>query len=255
MIIRLLLAALLLTACASPATGGSEVRVAAAADLRYALAEIIDEFAAAHPEIAVSVSYGSSGQYYQQLRSGAPFDLYLSADLDYPRLLVEHGLADGADLFHYAVGRIVLWAPNSSGIEPERGMSALLDPGIRRIAIANPEHAPYGQAAVAAMRTEGVYEQVADRLVLGENVSQAAEFVLSGNAQVGVIALSLALSPPMADAGRFWEVPLDDYPTIDQGGVIMGSAADRSAAAELRDFLLGPTGREILQRYGFREAS
>ncbi len=148
------------------------------------------EFATVHPEIAVATTYGSSGTFYQQIQNGAPFDLYLSADLSYPRQLVEAGLADEADLFEYAVGRLVVWAPLDSPVDPTPGIPALLDPAARKVSIANPEHAPYGRAAVAALQTAGVYDAVAGRLVLGENVAQAAEFVQSGNAQVGIIALS-----------------------------------------------------------------
>jgi molybdate transport system substrate-binding protein len=232
------------------AAGGSgQVRVAAASDLKFALEEVVGEFTRTGRK--VTVTYGSSGTFFQQITNGAPFDLFLSADLSYPRKLVEQRLARQDDLFPYAVGRLVVWAPTGSKVDPMRGMAALADPAARKVSIANPEHAPYGKAAVAAMRSAGVYEAVKPKLVLGENIAQAAEFVQSGNADVGVIALSLALSPKMRTAGRYAEVPLESYPRLDQGGVVLSGAQDTAAAQALRDLLVGPEGHAILKRYGF----
>jgi molybdate transport system substrate-binding protein len=131
------------------------------------------------------------------------------------------------------------------------GVRALLDPGVRKIAIANPKHAPYGRAAEAALKKLEVYDQVKDRLVLGENVAQAAQFVETGAADAGVIALSLALAPTLREKGKYWEVPLDAYPRLEQGGVILSWARDRQAADALRAFVLGPEGKAVLRRYGF----
>ncbi len=230
------------------------VRVAAAADLKFALEEVETELVRTHPDIDLAVTYGSSGTFFQQLSNGAPFDVYLSADLSYPARLAEAGKASADDVFGYAVGRLVVWAANGSPVDATQGLASLSGPGVNKVAIANPEHAPYGKAAVAAMRAAGVYEAVKDKLVLGENVAQAAEFTQSGNAQVGVFALSLALSSQLADKGNYAEVPLDTYPRIDQGGVIMGDARDPGAARRVRDFLLGDQGRAILERYGFSRA-
>jgi molybdate transport system substrate-binding protein len=240
---------------ASPSAGDTSpratVRVAAAADLKFALDEVSATLARATPPIDLAISYGSSGTFFQQLSNGAPFDLYLSADLEYPRKLVAAGLASSSDLFGYAVGRLVVWAPTGSPVDPRRGMAALADPQARRIAIANPEHAPYGVAAVAAMKSAGVYEAARSRLVLGENVAQAAEFVLSGSAQVGVIALSLARSPQLRGQGSYAEVPLDSYPRIDQGGVVLASAKEPAAARRVRDYLRSEAGVAVLKSYGF----
>src|SRR5659263_627723 len=201
---------------------------------------------AAGSSSAARPAVGSTGESF-----GAPFDLFLSADLSYPRELVAAGLAREEDLFAYAVGRLVVWAPNDSPVDPTAGLAALLDPAARTVGLANPEHAPYGKAAVAAMTAAGIYDQVSPRLVLGENVAQAAEFVQSGNAQVGVIALSLAVSPELRDAGRWAEVPLEDFPRLDQGGVVLGSAEDPAAARSVRDFLTGEHGRAILRSNGY----
>ncbi|WP_203336666.1 molybdate ABC transporter substrate-binding protein [Nocardioides limicola] len=253
--VSLLLAAILATGCGG-VTGGSAsttVRVAAASDLRFALDEIVAELAETEPDLDLAVTYGSSGVFHQQIANGAPFDLYLSADLSYPQDLVAAGLADEADLFEYAVGRLVVWAPHSSPVDPTAGVDALLDPAAQRIAIANPEHAPYGVAAVAALESAGILDDVRPRFVLGENIAQAAEFVQSGNAQVGILALSLALAPQLAERGRWVEVPLDSFPRLLQGGVIPAAAAQPDGARAVRAFLLGEQGRAILKRYGFYE--
>ena len=235
--------------------GGSPpavVRIAAAADLRFALDELTALFGKEHSNIAVSVSYGSSGTEYAQLLNRAPFDLFLSADVTYPRQLAERGLTLPDAEFTYAVGRIVLWVPAASPVDIAKlGMSALAAPGIAHVAIANPEHAPYGRAAEAAMRSAGVYDLVKPKLVFGENVSQALQFVQSGAADIGIVAFSLALSPTVADAGRFWEVPLDTYPRIEQGGTILQWASNPDAAHSFRSFMLGANGRAVLKRCGF----
>ena len=238
-------------AAGQTSTPRATVRLAAAADLQFALDEVKTELAKSRPDIKLAITYGSSGTFFQQLSNGAPFDLFLSADLKYPRDLAKAGLAEPGDVFGYAVGRLVVWAPAGSPVDPTLGLAALTETAARKVSIANPEHAPYGKAAVAAMKTAGVYDAVKGKLVLGENVAQAAEFVQSGNAQVGVIALSLAVSPQMKDRGRYAEVPLDSYPRIDQGGVVLSAAKDPAAARAVKDFLLSAQGRATLKRYGF----
>ncbi len=229
-----------------------QVRVAAAADLKFAFDELIGEFEKDHPGIKVQVTYGSSGNFFAQLTNKAPFDIFFSADMTYPRQLVEKGLADKDSELPYAVGHIVVWVPNDSSIDVEQlGIEGLLAPAAKKVAIANPQHAPYGRAAEAAMQTLGIYQQVRDRLVLGENIAQTAQFVESGAADVGIIALSLAMAPAMKDKGRYWQIPLDAYPTMEQGSVILKWAQDREATGQFRRFVAGPTGRNILKRYGF----
>jgi molybdate transport system substrate-binding protein len=236
-----------------PASVPREVRVAAASDLKFALADVVAAFAQVHPGVAVKVTYGSSGNFYTQLTSEAPFDLFLSADLEYPRKLVEQGRAVEGTEFEYAVGRLVVWVPNGSPLDLDKlGLRSVAEPGVKKIAIANPRHAPYGRAAEAALKHSGVYDQVKDRLVLGENIAQAAQFVESGAADVGLIALSLAVAPNLKERGRYWEVPADNYPRLDQGGVELTWAKDKAAARWLRDFIKGAHGREILRKYGFR---
>jgi molybdate transport system substrate-binding protein len=232
-------------------TDSRTVRVAAAADLKFALEEVVTLLSHDHPGLRVDIVYGSSGTFLQQIQSGAPFDLYLSADLAYPQAIVDAGLADPSDLFPYAVGRLVLWVPDGSPVDPTRGLSALTGPAVTRLAIANPEHAPYGKAAVAALERAGVFEEVEPRLVLGENIAQAAEFVQSGNASAGIVAKSLVLSDPLREVGTWWELPLGDYPRLEQGGVVLSGSQDADAARLVRDALLSEEGTAIMASYGF----
>lgn len=233
-------------------SAGRSVAVAAASDVRFAMDDLTVEFHRARPEIEVKVSYGSSGNFYAQLRNRAPFDIYFSADVAYPRRLREEGLIREGSFFVYGTGQIVVWALESSPLDLEnRGIEALLDPAIRHIAIANPKHAPYGLAAEAALRSMKVYEKVQSKLVFGENVAQSLQFVQSEAADVGIVALSLALAPELRDTGKYWRVPLEAYPRMEQGGAILAYAANPDDAGEFRDFVLSARGKDILRRYGF----
>lgn len=229
---------------------GQELRVAAAADLKFAM----DDLAAQCQKQTgntLAVTYGSSGNFFSQLQNGAPFDLFFSADIEYPRKLEAAGLAEPGTLYPYAVGRIVIWAPPDSKLDVAgQGWNALLDASVQKIAIANPEHAPYGRAAVAALRKAGIYEQVAAKLVYGENISQAAQFVQSGNAQAGIVAMSLAVSPAMKD-GRSWKIPAEMHPPIEQGAIVLKSAKNKEAARAFLDFVKSDAGRATLAKYGF----
>jgi molybdate transport system substrate-binding protein len=234
------------------APAGKKVTLAAAADLRYAMEELIAQFRGEHPDIAVTASYGSSGNFYSQLQNRAPFDIFFSADLEYPRKLAAQGLTLPGSEFSYAVGRIVVWVSSTSPIDVQHlGIAALRDPSIAHIAIANPQHAPYGKAAEAAMRSLGVYAACQPKLVFGENISQTLQFVQSGAAEIGIVALSLAVSPAVAKQGKYWEVPLSAYPKMEQGGAIMKWTKDAASAQALRTFILGMQGRALLKRYGF----
>jgi len=225
--------------------------VAAAADLKFAFDDLVKEFNGQHPATKVSVTFGSSGNFFTQLQNGAPFDLFFSADIQYPKKLAEAGLTID-EVFLYSIGRIVVWVPKTSSLDVKKlGIKVLLDPSVSKIAIANPEHAPYGRAAVAALKTLQVYDQVAPKLVFGENIAQTAQFVQSGAADIGILALSLAIAPQMAEAGRYWEVPLDAYPKMEQGGVILKSSKNIEAARAFRDFVMTEHGRAVLKRYGF----
>jgi molybdate transport system substrate-binding protein len=220
--------------------------------LKFALDDVLTSFHKEHADIEVRPTYGSSGNFFAQLSSRAPFDLYLSADIDYPRKLIEAGLAEKDSEFVYAIGQIVVWARKDLPLDVEpQGVQALRDDRVRKIAIANPKHAPYGRAAEAALKQLGVYEAVKDKLVLGENIAQTAQFIETGAADVGVISLSIALAPAMKDKGKYAQIPSDAYPKMEQGGVILKWAKDRAAVDEVRAYVIGPVGRDILQRHGF----
>ncbi|MGE0758636.1 MAG: molybdate ABC transporter substrate-binding protein [Pirellulaceae bacterium] len=237
----------------SPASSErTRLTVAAAADLRFVLAELLTKFHEAHPSVTAEVTYGSSGRLYAQVENGAPFDIFLSADIQFPSQLGEGGQADPTSVFPYAVGHLVIWVPNTSDLNVEKlGMRAVLDERVKKVAIANPKVAPYGRAAEAAMKHLGVYEAAKEKLVLGENVSQAAQFVESGGADVGIIALSLAMAPSMQGKGRFRPVPADAYPQLLQGGVILNAGRERAAADQLRSFLTSEPARHVYQHFGF----
>jgi len=228
------------------------VRVAAAGDTKFAFDEIVEAFRRQHPAIDVRVTYGSSGNFYAQLSNRAPYDMFLSADLEYARRLIREGRAAPDSEFLYGVGRLVLWVSRRSPIDVEmRGMDALQDPLVRKVAIANPAFAPYGRAAVTAMKNLGVYDKIKDQLVYGDSVMQAFQFVESSAADIGIVSHSLALAPQLRDKGRLWEIPLDAYPRQEQGGVILSWAQNRAAADALRNFMLSGDGKTILHRYGF----
>lgn len=227
-----------------------EIRVAAAADLQFAMQDIAARFQK-QTGTSVKITYGSSGNFFQQLLNGAPFDVFFSANLDYAKKLEAAGLTVRGSYYEYAKGRIVIWVPNDSKLDLSSGMQALLNPSITKIAIANPEHAPYGQAAVAAMQKENVYQKVKNKLVLGENISETASFVVSGAADVGILALSLALSPNMKDKGRYVEILPHEYPPIEQACVILGSSKNKETARQFLAFLQTPANADALRSYGF----
>src|SRR5271165_1432909 len=251
-LVRITLVAIVVAAI-SPAVIAAQTKaelvVAAAADLSSALKEIADDYQK-KTGVEVKLSFGASGALTQQIENGAPFDLFFSADMDYPRQLIAAGDADGATLYQYAVGKLVLWAPADSQLDFEhKGMNVLLDPSVKKIAIANPQHAPYGRAAVAALKHYALYEKVSDRLVLGENVGQAAQFAESGNAQVGFVALAHAVAPSMQGKGKYWEVPADAYPPLAQGVVVLTHSQHKKEAADFLQYV--KDNAAVLKKYGF----
>ena len=227
-----------------------EITIAAASDLNFAFKEIVTEYEKASGN-HVKLTLGSSGNFYAQIQNGAPFDLYFSADIAYPRKLEEAGLTVPGSFYPYAVGRIVMWTGNESRIDVTQGFEALRGPTVKKIAIANPKHAPYGRAAVAAMEYFKVYDQVKDKLILGENISQAAQFIESGACDIGIIALSLAVAPTVKSKGTYWEVPAEAHPAIEQGAVILKSSKQQEPAKQFLAFIKGAQGQEVMKRYGF----
>ena len=227
-----------------------ELRVAAAADTQFALPQIVAAFER-HTGEKVSISFGSSGNLSAQIQSGAPFDVFLSADTDYAKKLVDGGFANADSLYEYAQGKLVLWVPGNSNLDPSRGLKTLLLPQVKRVAIANPQHAPYGRAAVAALEKSGIYGAISSKLVLGESVAQAFQFVSSGNADIALLSLSLAEAPTAK--GRYWLVPENLYPAIRQSAVVLKNSSHQAAANAFLAFLKTPEAKRIFEKFGLAQ--
>ncbi len=241
---------LLLTSLLLPAWSHAEgpTRVAAASDLRFAMTEIMAHFRADHPDAAVEVIYGSSGRFRTQIEHGAPFDLYFSADIAYPEALAAAGLAAG-EVRPYALGRIVLWS--STRDASTLTLEDLRATEFRRIAIANPRHAPYGARAREALEAAGVWPEVESRLVYGENIAHAMQLVQSGAADIGIIALALALNPVIEAQGGFALIDYALHRPLEQGFIITRRAAGNATAQLFADYMQQPQTRRIMLRYGF----
>ena len=247
---RLSLIAIIAASLIPQVSVAQEITVAAAADLQFAMQDVAARFQKETGK-TVKAIYGSSGNFFQQIQNGAPFDMFFSANLEFPKKLESAGLIEPGTYYQYARGKIVIWVPNESKVDLTSGMQALLDPSVKKIAVANPQHAPYGQAAVAAMQKEGIYEKVKDKFVLGENISQTASFVVSGAADVGIVALSLTLAPNMKDKGRYTNIPAGDYPPIEQACVILGSSKNKDTARQFLSFMKTAAIGDVLRSYGF----
>jgi molybdate transport system substrate-binding protein len=230
---------------------GAELTIAAAADLSSALKDIGDSFEK-NTGVHLRLSFGASGALTQQIENGAPFDLFFSADMGYPQQLIKDSQAEDSSLYEYAVGKLVLWVPADSALDVEhQGMQALLDPSVKKISIANPQHAPYGRAAVEALKHAGLYDRLSDRFVMGENISQAAQFVESGNTQAGFVALAHAVAPSMQGKGKYWIVPADYYAPLAQGVVILSRSSHKKEAEQFLQYFKTKPVSETLQKYGF----
>ena len=239
--------------CLAPPASAQKthLRVAAASDLAPVLPQIAKAYEQ-QAQVGVDLSFGSSGNFFAQIQNGAPFDLFFSADAEFPARLIQDSLAEPGSAVVYGVGGLVLWLPPTSKCDPwaER-WNCLLEPGVRKVAIANPAHAPYGRAAVAALEAAHVYDRLRTKLVLGENISQAGQFVQSGNAQAGILASSQVRSQAMRN-GKQWEIPRDDYPSIKQTVVVLKAGKEKSAAADFVRFVVEGPGRTLLEQFGFQ---
>ena len=250
-ILRAIFSFLTVLALVAPQKAAAEtLTVAAAADLRYALKDVATQFQQ-QSEDKVLISFGSSGNFFAQIKNGAPYDVFFSADVQYLEKLAAAGLVEPGSIYKYAAGKIVIWVPNSSKLDLSQGLRVLLNPAIGKIAIANPEHAPYGRAAVSAMQHEGIYDEVKSKFVLGEDISQTAQFVQSGSADVGIIALSLALAPAMKGQGRFAIIPTADYPPIVQAASVIKATKHPDLAKRFLDFMKQPATLAKMGEYGF----
>ncbi len=234
-----------------PGRGAAQdLRIAAASDLQAVMPQAVERFQQQTGQ-RVAVTFGSSGNFMSQIQNGAPFDLFFSADEAYPEQLERGGLAEPGSRYVYGIGRIVVWVRKDSRLDVGRGLRLLTDERVRKVAIANPEHAPYGRAAVAALEHEGLAAAVTPKFVLGENISQAAQFVQSGNAEVGIIALSLALSQNLKSLGDYWTVPDTFHPPLRQAAIIVRASPRKDAARRFLAFLRQPDISQLMQASGF----
>lgn len=241
----LLFACLLLLSLSAQA---EKITVAAAADLKFAMDEIVTTFKKANAGDEIDVIYGSSGKFHTQIQQGAPYDLYFSADIGFPRELAKNGFA-ASEVKPYAFGRIVLWSASQDATQMT--LASLTDPNITRIAIANPKHAPYGKRAEEALRASGMWDKVEPKLVYGENISHTAQFVQTKNAQVGIIALALAINPELASKGGYWLIPDNLHEPLEQGFIITKEGANNALAKRFADYMGGKPTRAVMTKYGF----
>ena len=237
----------LISALIAPLSAQS-IRLAAAADLQPVLPPVLVQFQLA-TGIRVESTYQASAMLTTQIMNGAPFDVFFSADLGYPKRLIDAGLAEGPAPITYAKGTLVLWTRKDSGLPPP-SLDLLRNANLKRLAIANPERAPYGRAAVAALNKLNLYEVLKPRLATAENIAQAAQFVDSGNADAGLISLTSALTPRMASSGSYFVIPRDLYPPIEQGAVILSKSQQREQAHKLLEFLLSAPVQDELAKSG-----
>lgn len=233
---------------ATSAAHAEKITVAAAADLKFAMDEIATTFKKSTPTDEIEIIYGSSGKFHTQIQQGAPYDLYFSADIAFPRELSKDGFA-GSDVKTYAFGRIVLWSASLDA--SQLTLESLTDSAITRIAIANPKHAPYGKRAEEALRSAGLWDKLESKLVNGENIAHTAQFVQTGNAQVGIIALSLAVNPELASKGGYWLIPDTLHEPLEQGYIITRRAADNALAKRFAEYMGSEPARTVMKRYGF----
>jgi molybdate transport system substrate-binding protein len=225
-----------------------KITVAVAASFRPAMDEIVTLFRQENTGVSVETVYGASGKFATQIRQGAPYDLFFSADMMLPRTLAEAGFA-ASEVRPYALGRIVLW---SAGLDVSNmALESLADDSVSRIAIANPRHAPYGQRAEETLRAAGVWSRVERKLVYGESIAHAAQFAQSGNAQVGIIALSQAVGPELVGKGSYRLVPASLHQPLEQGFIITRRAQENALAKRFAEFIGGKTARGVIAKYGF----
>lgn len=246
-LLRLFLMAGLL-ATHSLSFAAAPLNVAVAADLKFAMAELAGVFEKSNPGSKIEVITGSSGKFYQQISNGAPFDLFFSADIEYPKKLKDAGLTI-SDVKSYAFGRLVIW---SSTLDVSGGLTLLTDEKVRKVAIANPAHAPYGMRARDSLAYYGVLDKIAGKLVFGENVAQTAQYAEAGTADAAIIAYSLVLSPGLKGKGNYLLIDERSHPPLEQGYVVLKRAQDNPDVARFAAFISSKEARAVFAKYGFR---
>ena len=247
---RILLICVALLAGALQLFAQESLTVAAAADLQPVMTDIAARFER-QSGATVKLSFGSSGNLFAQIENGAPYDLFFSADVDYPTKLQAAGLTEPGSLYQYATGKIALWASEGSAVDVSKGLSILGTGAVKKIAIANPAHAPYGRAAEAALKSAGLWGSISSKAVLGENIAQTAQFVQSGNADVGIVALSLVLAPGIKGEGKYFVVPQDLYPPLQQAAVILKNSQHKNLARRFLQFVKSGEITSLFRQYGF----
>jgi molybdate transport system substrate-binding protein len=245
---RKFLAVLFFIGLTTSSAHAEKITIAAAADLKYAMDEVVAAFNKNRNGDEVQVVYGSSGKFHTQIQQGAPYDLFFSADIGFPRELAKQGQA-ASEVKPYAVGRIVLWSAAMDATKMT--LASLADPKITKIAIANPKHAPYGKRAEEVLRSAGLWDKVQAKLVFGENISQTAQYVQTGNVQVGIIALSLVLNPELSKKGGYYLIPDSLHNPLEQGFIITKRGAGKPLAKKFADFMDSKQARGVMIKYGF----
>lgn len=225
-----------------------KITIAAAADLKFAMDEVVATFKKDNPGDVIEVIYGSAGKFNTQIQQGAPYDLYFSADIAFPRQLTEHGLA-GSDIKPYALGRIALWSGEMDA--SKMTLESLTDPKITRIAIPNPRHAPYGRRAEEALRASGLWEKIEPKLVFAEDMIQVMQFAQTGNAQAAIISLSFAVNPDIARQGGYWLIPDNLHEPLEQAFIITKRAEGNALAKRFADYVSSAPARAVMTKYGF----
>lgn len=229
-----------------------KVNVAAAANLRYVLEEIKTAYLKQNPKAKVNLTFGASGTLVQQIQNGASFDFFMAADNEFPLKLKEKGLTSGS-MSTYAFGKLAIYSTTLN--VSKQGLDVLKSSVIKKIAIANPETAPYGERAVELLRTQKLYESLKSKIVFGENISQAAQYAFTGNAEIGFIALSLALAPDMDGKGDYYVVPQSLYHPIEQACILIKTQILNTEAAKFKKFVLSPATKAIWEKWGYGLAS
>ena len=226
-----------------------KVNVAAAANLRYVLEEIKTAYIKQHPKAKVNLTFGASGMLVQQIQNGASFDFFMAADNEFPVKLKDNGLTTGP-MSTYAFGKLAIY---STSLDVNKlGLEALKSSTIKKLAIANPETAPYGERAIELLKSQKLYDGLKSKIVLGENIAQTAQFAFTGNAEVGFIALSLALAPDMAGQGSYYIVPQSLYKPIEQACILIKTPVLNTEAAKFKKFVLSPETKAIWEKWGYK---
>lgn len=249
MLSRMILMLTLLLSITS-AWAANSLTIAAAANLVYCINDLNKAFNQQYPKVRVTVTTGASGNFFAQIQQNAPYELFLSADTLYPQQLVDRQLADSKSLKVYTLGQVVLWS-NKPDIKVSQGLDILKSTEIKRIAIANPDTAPYGMAAKLALQNNGLWDSVQRKLVFAESIAQTMQFVQTQNAEVGIVALSLLKAPQLQQQGHYWLIPQEDYPPLKQAMVVTKQGQKNEWAYRYAAFLQSAKAREIFSQYGF----